>query len=137
MRTQNLRACAFDEMASTYDGAFTDSQVGRALREIVCARNVEARVADVPGWFGPGTQPLWVVMGLAPAQTRALLRPFFEVTRLPPLGDVLPPSHAAGLLDRSPGTLKGLMRLEKLAQGPGMLAPVSDHFILEATRLPR
>jgi SAM-dependent methyltransferase len=33
-----LRACAFDELASTYDATFTDTRVGRALREIVWSR---------------------------------------------------------------------------------------------------
>jgi ubiquinone/menaquinone biosynthesis C-methylase UbiE len=32
------RDCAFDEMARTYDATFTDTQVGRALREIVWSR---------------------------------------------------------------------------------------------------
>jgi SAM-dependent methyltransferase len=260
-----LRARAFDEMAGTYDATFTDTRVGRALREIVwarleqtfrppqrvlelgcgtgedavrlagsgvnvvatdpsagmiqvasrkaqaghcqeriefrclgmediasfrdgemfdgvlsnfgainCVRNVEALVADVAGRLAPGAPLLWVVMGRhtpwewlwylmrgqwgrawrrlrpggtewrgltisypTPARMRALLRPFFEVTRLAPLGVVLPPSYAAGWLDRSPRTLKVLTRLEKLAQGSSMLASVSDHFIVEATRRPR
>jgi SAM-dependent methyltransferase len=34
----DLRACAFDEMASTYDETFTDTVLGRALREIVWSR---------------------------------------------------------------------------------------------------
>jgi ubiquinone/menaquinone biosynthesis C-methylase UbiE len=34
----DLRACAFDEMASTYDATFTDTVIGRALREIVWSR---------------------------------------------------------------------------------------------------
>jgi hypothetical protein len=72
-----------------------------------------------------------------PARMRAFLQPFFEVTRLAPLGVVLPPSYAAGWLDRSPRTLMVLTRLEKLAQGSSMLASVSDHFIVEATRRPR
>src|SRR5262249_41518479 len=40
LRTEDndLRACAFDEMASTYDEAFTDTVVGRALRGIVWSR---------------------------------------------------------------------------------------------------
>src|SRR6185369_17947126 len=35
---EHLRDCAFDEMAGTYDATFTDTQVGRALREIVWSR---------------------------------------------------------------------------------------------------
>jgi SAM-dependent methyltransferase len=33
-----LRDCAFDDMAGTYDATFTDTLVGRALREIVWSR---------------------------------------------------------------------------------------------------
>lgn len=33
-----MRDCAFDEMAGTYDATFTDTRVGRALREIVWSR---------------------------------------------------------------------------------------------------
>jgi SAM-dependent methyltransferase len=33
-----MRECAFDRMAGTYDETFTDTQVGRALREIVWSR---------------------------------------------------------------------------------------------------
>jgi hypothetical protein len=72
-----------------------------------------------------------------PAQMRALLQPHFIVTRLAPLGVVLPPSYAAGWLDRSPRALALLARLEKLAQHSSALASVADHFIVEATRRPR
>jgi SAM-dependent methyltransferase len=33
-----MSACAFDDLANTYDATFTDTLVGRALREIVWAR---------------------------------------------------------------------------------------------------
>ena len=33
-----MRACAFDELAGTYDATFTDTVVGRTLRDIVWAR---------------------------------------------------------------------------------------------------
>jgi len=33
-----LRACAFDELANTYDATFTDTAIGRTLRDIVWAR---------------------------------------------------------------------------------------------------
>ena len=49
----------------------------------------------------------------------------------------LPPSYAAGWLDRSPRALALLGRLEKLAQRSSALASLADHFIVEATRLPR
>lgn len=261
----DLRACAFDEMAATYDATFTDTRVGRALREIVwsrleqtfrpaqrilelgcgtgedavrlaaggvrvvatdpssrmiqiarqkalngncqggiefrclamedigsfpdgevfdgvlsnfgavnCVRNLEALVADVADRLTPGAPLLWVVMGRhapwewlwylmrgrwrkawrrlhpggvewhgltisypTPAQMSALLRPYFTITRVAPLGVALPPSYAAAWLDRSPLVLTALTLLEKLAQRSSMLASCSDHFIVEATRLPR
>src|ERR1700691_1901737 len=35
---ENLRDCAFDDMAGSYDATFTNTNVGRALREIVWSR---------------------------------------------------------------------------------------------------
>jgi len=260
-----LRDCAFDEMAGTYDATFTDSRVGRALREIVwsrlqdtfrppqrilelgcgtgedalrlarsgvhvvatdpsagmiqvarrkaesgncaariefrclpmedirsfpdgemfdgvlsnfgavnCVPNLKALVTDLADRLPAGAPLLWVVMGRyapwewlwylmrghahkawrrlnrggvewrgltisypTPAQLRALLQPQFSITRLAPLGVALPPSYAAGWLERSPRALTVLARLEKLAQRSSALASLSDHFIIEATRLPR
>jgi SAM-dependent methyltransferase len=258
-----LRACAFDEMASTYDEAFTDTAVGRALRDIVwsrfepvfrssrqvlelgcgtgedavrlarsgvrvvatdasykmiqvarrkalnercagqiefrclpmedvrslpdgemfdgvlsnfgavnCVQDLKAMVAHLAAHLAPGAPLLWVVMGRyvpwewlwylfrgerrkawrrlrpggigwrgltisypTPAQMKAVLQPHFKVTRLAPLGVLLPPSYAATWLDRSPRTLTALARLERSAQRASILASVSDHFIVEATRL--
>jgi SAM-dependent methyltransferase len=72
-----------------------------------------------------------------PAELTALLRPHFTITRLAPLGVALPPSYAAAWLDRSPRVLAVLARLEQLAQRSSALASLSDHFIVEAVRLPR
>jgi ubiquinone/menaquinone biosynthesis C-methylase UbiE len=260
----NLRGCAFDEMAGTYDATFTNTKVGRALREIVwsrleqvfrpaqrilelgcgtgedavrlagsgvrvvatdpssrmiqmaqrktqmancqeriefrcvameeigcfaegevfdgvlsnfgavnCARDLRTLVADVAGRLGPGAPLLWVVMGRhapwewlwflmkgqwrnacrrlrpgglkwrgmtisypTPAEMTSLLRPYFSITRLAPLGVALPPGYAAAWLDRSPFAMTVLTRLERWAQGSRMLASWSDHFIVEAVRLP-
>jgi SAM-dependent methyltransferase len=71
-----------------------------------------------------------------PAQMRSLLLPYFTVTRLAPLGVVLPPSYAAAWLDRSPFAVTALTRLERWAQRSSVLASWSDHFIIEAVRLP-
>lgn len=259
-----LRDCAFDDMAAAYDATFTDTQVGRALREIVwsrlaqifspsqrilelgcgtgedavrlaisgvrvvatdpssqmlqaarrktlmancqhriefrclamedigsfadgevfdgvlsnfgavnCVQNLQKLVADVALRLAPGAPLLWVVMGRhapwewfwylmrgqwrkawrrlraggtawrgmtisypTPAQIRSLLLPYFTVTRLAPLGVALPPSYAAAWLDRSPLALTMLTRLENWAQRCSMLASWSDHFIVEAVRLP-
>jgi SAM-dependent methyltransferase len=260
-----LHDCAFDEMAGTYDATFTDTTVGRALREIVwsrleqvfrpsqrilelgcgtgedavrlasrgvrvvatdpaaemiqmarrkalsgncqeriefrcvamedigsfadgdvfdgvlsnfgavnCVQNLQALVADVAHRLVPGAPLLWVVMGRhapwewiwylmrgqwrkawrrlrpggvewrgltisypTPAQVRSLLRPYFEVTRMAPLGVVLPPSYAGAWLDHSPAAATILTRLERWAQRSSLLASLSDHFIVEAVRLPR
>jgi SAM-dependent methyltransferase len=71
-----------------------------------------------------------------PAEIRSLLRPHFTVTRLAPLGVALPPSYAAAWLDRSPVAASVLTRLEGWAQRFSLLASWSDHFIVEAVRLP-
>jgi SAM-dependent methyltransferase len=264
LREDNLRDCAFDDMAGTYDATFTNSRVGIALREIVWARlaqvfrpaqrilelgcgtgedavrlassgvrvvatdpsakmiqiarrktlmancreriefrclamedigsfadgevfdgvlsnfgavncvpDLRALVADVADRLAPGAPLLWVVMGRhspwewfwylsrgqwrkawrrlrpggikwrgmtisypTPAQMRSLLRPYFTVTRLAPLGVALPPSNAAAWLDRSPLAVTVLTRLERWAQRSSTLASWSDHFIVEAIRLP-
>ncbi len=260
----NVRARAFDDMAGTYDATFTNTKVGRALREIVwsrleqvwrpgqcvlelgcgtgedavrlagsgvrvvatdpasrmiqmaqrkalmakCAERIEFRcvamedidsfpdgevfdgvlsnfgaincvrdlptlVADVAKRLGPGAPLLWVAMGRhapwewfwylmrgewrnawrrlrpggvqwrgmtisypTPAEMRSLLRPYFTITRLAPLGVALPPGYAAAWLDRSPWVMTVLTRLERWAQRSGRLASCSDHFIVEAVRLP-
>jgi len=267
-RDYGLQTCAFDELARTYDAAFTDTAVGRALREIVWSRldstfdpsqhilelgcgtgedalrlaragiritatdasaamievaqgksrrlagselsdfPVEFRclpmegiavslksrsfagtfsnfgaincVADLPALaaglariLAPGAPLIWVVMGRhvpwewmwyllrgqvkralrrlrqngvewrgltisypTPAEMIAVLKPYFAVTRISPLGCVLPPSYAAAWLNRSPRALTVLARLERFAQRSTALAAWSDHYILEARRLP-
>jgi SAM-dependent methyltransferase len=259
----DLRACAFDEMASTYDDTFTDTVIGRALREMVwsrfepvfgtsrrilelgcgtgedavrlahsgfrviatdpssrmiqvarrkaqgrqcdtdiefhcldmeqlgpgldgrtfdgvlsnfgainCARGLPSLIADIAGRLRPGAPLLWVVMGRrvpwewfwylargnwskarrrlrsggvqwrgmtisypTPAQLTGHLRPYFAIDRVAPLGFALPPSFAAGWLERSPRALAALTRLERRAQRSSALAAWSDHYIVEATRL--
>ena len=71
-----------------------------------------------------------------PGEIRAMLRPHFKVTRVSPLGCVLPPSYAAAWLNRAPRTLAALTRLEELAQRSPVLASLSDHYIIEATHSP-
>jgi SAM-dependent methyltransferase len=71
----------------------------------------------------------------APSEVTALLRPYFAIRRMTGLGIVLPPSYASGWLDGSPRMLRALAALERLAQRSSMLAGLSDHYIVEATRL--
>jgi hypothetical protein len=70
-----------------------------------------------------------------PAEVTAVLKPYFAVTRVSPLGCVLPPSYAAAWLNRSPRALSLLARLESLAQRSTVLAGWSDHYIVEASRV--
>jgi SAM-dependent methyltransferase len=70
-----------------------------------------------------------------PAELARLLRPHFAVRHVAALGFALPPSYAAGWLGRSPRLLAGLTRLERLAQRCSVFAHLSDHYIIEATRL--
>jgi ubiquinone/menaquinone biosynthesis C-methylase UbiE len=69
-----------------------------------------------------------------PAAITAALAPDFVVTRISPLGCVLPPSYAADWLDRSPRMLAALSRMERAALGSQLLANWSDHYIVEARR---
>jgi len=70
-----------------------------------------------------------------PAAVTAVLTPDFAVTRVSPLGCVLPPSYAADWLDRSPRALAALSRIERAAQRSQLLANWSDHYIVEARRV--
>jgi len=70
-----------------------------------------------------------------PAEMMHLLRPSFTVNRVSPLGVALPPSYAAEWLERSPRVATVLTRLETMIQDWSALAAVSDHYIVEATRL--
>lgn len=69
-----------------------------------------------------------------PAQLTAAIQPHFAVTRVSPLGCILPPSYAARWLDRSPHLLSALNRLETWAQHSSTLANWADHYIIEAVR---
>ncbi len=257
-----MRACAFDQLASTYDATFTDTAIGRTLRDIVwtrlratfgptqrvlelgcgtgedavclaglgarvvatdpspamievarrkaearsctgriefhclpmenlasladgpfdgvlsnfgavnCAQDLPCLVRQVAGQLVPGGSLVWVVMGRyapwewawyslrgqwrkawrrlnrngvewrgltlsypSPGRMSALLRPYFAVKRLAPLGIALPPSYAASWLNRWPRIASVLTRLEWSAQRSRALAWWSDHYIIEATRL--
>lgn len=67
-----------------------------------------------------------------PAMLAASLGPRFAVTRVAALGCVLPPSYAAAWLERSPRTFKVLAGLERRLGAHAALAPVGDHYLLEA-----
>ena len=71
-----------------------------------------------------------------PAELTRTLAPYFGATRCRPLGFVIPPSYASGWLERRPRLLAALTRVERAAQRCAPLAALSDHYILEARRLP-
>lgn len=167
-----FRCAAMEELRSfrpeeRFDGVFSN------FGAVNCVRDLRALVADLAARLAPGAPLLWVVMGRhvpwewlwylfkgswgkawrrlhaggtqwrgltisypTPGQLSSLLRPHFAVKRLAPLGAVLPPSYAAGWLERSPRMAAILTQLESWAQHAPALAYCSDHFIIEATRLP-
>jgi ubiquinone/menaquinone biosynthesis C-methylase UbiE len=65
---------------------------------------------------------------------RQILRPWFTIDRVAPLGLFLPPTDAAGWLERSPRALAALAGVERRAHHCPSLASWSDHYIVEATR---
>ena len=71
-----------------------------------------------------------------PAELTRTLAPYFATTRCRPLGFVIPPSYASGWLERRPQLLQALTRVERAAQRCSPLAALSDHYVLEARRLP-
>lgn len=71
-----------------------------------------------------------------PAELARTLAPYFTPQRCRPLGLVLPPSYAAGWLERSPRLLAALARLERTAQRWPALAALADHYVFEARRRP-
>jgi SAM-dependent methyltransferase len=71
-----------------------------------------------------------------PAELVCALAPHFTATRSAPLGFVLPPSYAAGWLERRPRLVAALGRVERAAQRFASLAALADHYIVEARRSP-
>lgn len=153
--------------ARSFDGVFSN------FGAINCLSDLPSMAASLAGLLTPGAPLIWVIMGRrvpwewlwylargdtrkalrrfqkngvewrglrifypTPAEAIAAIEPYFAVRRVSPLGFVLPPSYAAAWLNRSPRALAVLRRLELLAQRSTALAAWSDHYILEANRLP-
>lgn len=72
----------------------------------------------------------------SPRELRRILEPHFAITRVAPLGCVLPPSYAGAWLERSPRLLRAMLALERAAQQSRLLAACADHFIIEGRRPP-
>jgi SAM-dependent methyltransferase len=89
-------------------------------------------------WRRLGGGVVWRDLTIAyptPREAAAVLRPFFRVDAVRPLGFALPPSYAAGWVNRHPRMLAALNRIEHLGHGLAPLASCADHYIVEATRL--
>ncbi len=164
---------AMEDIGSFPDADLFDGVLSN-FGAVNCVQDLRALVADVAARLTPGAPLLWVVMGRhapwewlwhllkgqwgkawrrlrpggsewrgmtisypTPGEMRSLLLPHFAVMRLAPLGVVLPPSYASAWLERCPVTASVLTRLETWAQRLSLLASWSDHFIVEAVRLPR
>lgn len=71
-----------------------------------------------------------------PRELKQTLSPHFSSVRCNALGFSLPPSYASGWVDRSPRVFTMLTSIERIAQRFQLLAALSDHYIMEAQRLP-
>lgn len=60
--------------------------------------------------------------------------PYFERTRLAPLGVFLPPTDAYGMIEKRPRLLRLLTRLDDRFRRTQCLAAVADHFWIEFVR---
>jgi hypothetical protein len=69
-----------------------------------------------------------------PRESARLLEPHFDIDVVRPLGVVLPPSYAAGWLERAPRTRAWLSRLERALFERARGAALGDHYVLEARR---
>lgn len=163
---------AMERLGPTLDGRVFDGVLSN-FGAINCVADLPALVADVAARLRPGAPLVWVLMGRhvpwewlwylahgqwkkawrrlsrggvswrglkilypTPTELAAVLQPHFAIRRIAPLGVALPPSYAGQWLERRPRLLKLLTRLEHLAQPSSALACVSDHYIVEAIRLP-
>jgi SAM-dependent methyltransferase len=71
-----------------------------------------------------------------PRDCARLLEPLFLVNVARPLGVVLPPTYAAGWLERAPRRRAWLARLERALFERARGAGLGDHYVLEARRAP-
>ena len=69
-----------------------------------------------------------------PGDCARLLEPFFVLDVARPLGVVMPPSYAAGWLERAPRTYRWLSRVERSLFERARGAGLGDHYVLEARR---
>ncbi len=72
-----------------------------------------------------------------PRQLARSLGDYFDGIKASGLGVFLPPSYAAGWINRSPGVFRMLAGLERVSQRFEPLAALADHFVLQASRTTR
>jgi ubiquinone/menaquinone biosynthesis C-methylase UbiE len=133
------------DLATLTRGLATLCTPGARLLWVVMGRHVPWEWA----WYALRAQPCKAVRRLrpngvdwrglhiaypTPRELSRALQPHFTVTRIAPLGCVLPPSYAGAWLERSPRTLAALSTLERALQRYRALATYADHFMIEATR---
>jgi hypothetical protein len=70
-----------------------------------------------------------------PGDCARLLEPHFVACRARPLGVLLPPSYAAGWLERAPRRRAWLSRLDRALFERARGAGLGDHYVLEARRV--
>ena len=168
----DFHCVAMESLGTVLEGEMFDGVLSN-FGAVNCVRDLPALIATVAARLTPGGRLLWVVMGRyvpwewlwyglrgepgkawrrlprrgadwrgltvcypAPAEMRRLLSPWFAVDRVSPLGFALPPSYASAWLQRSPRVLALLRRMEVAVQDCSALATLSDHYIIEAVRLP-
>ncbi len=147
-----FRCLPMEELARLEDERLFDGSFSN-FGAINCVANLPMLIAEVARRLAPGARLVWVVMGRhvpwewiwytargkpakalrrykrrgvqwrgmnitypTPKEMIAMLDPYFEVVRVSALGCALPPTYAAGWLERSPGALAALRRLETLVQ---------------------
>lgn len=70
----------------------------------------------------------------SPRALQAAFAPYFAPAHLAPLGLLLPPSDAYGVIARRPRLLRALTRADDALAGAAWLAPYADHYWIELRR---
>lgn len=168
----DFHCVTMENLGTVLDGENFDGVLSN-FGAVNCVRDLPALIATIADRLTPGGRLLWVVMGRyvpwewlwyglrgetgkawrrlsrggadwrgltvcypTPAEMSRLLSPWFAVNRVSPLGFALPPSYAGAWLQRSPRMFALLRRVEAAVQGCSALAALSDHYMIEAVRLP-
>jgi SAM-dependent methyltransferase len=168
----DFHCVAMENLGTVLDSEAFDGVLSN-FGAVNCVRDLPALIANIAARLSPAGRVLWVVMGRyvpwewfwyglrgepgkawrrlarcgadwrgltvcypTPAEMSQLLSAWFVVSRVSPLGFALPPSYAGDWLQRSPRVLRLLRRVEAALQDCSALAALSDHYIIEALRLP-